>query len=289
MNLSHIVAAADESAAGHQTVRSAIDLAARAGARVTVMRALPVPAMALAPGSLEAYSTDGAEMESRSMLAMHEWVGSELRTRHPPPEVELGIAYGVPGIEIGRFAERQRADLVILGRKQRSQVVRLLLGDTADSVARRSRIPCLFVPPGSEPLRRMVVALDGSERGLVVLRVAAAFARQTGIGLRIVTVEAGAHDEPAGLASALPAARSIRLKSRTHSLLAREAVRDALPEVEVRRGAIVEQVLEAVHASGSDVLAVGYHRGGLPGVLEAGSTARHLAHTAPCAVLTVPL
>ena len=55
-------------------------------------------------------------------------------------------AYGLPGIEIGRFAEHVRADLLVLGRKQRSRGQRLLLGDTADAVARRSRIPCLFVP-----------------------------------------------------------------------------------------------------------------------------------------------
>jgi nucleotide-binding universal stress UspA family protein len=34
---------------------------------------------------------------------------------------------------------------------------------------------------------------------------------------------------------------------------------------------------------------IGCHRGGPPGILEAGSTARRLAHTAPCAVLTIPL
>ena len=51
----------------------------------------------------------------------------------------------------------------------------------------------------------------------------------------------------------------------------------------------MDQILEAVHETEADVLAIGYHRGGLPGILEAGSTARHLAHTAPCAVLTIPL
>jgi nucleotide-binding universal stress UspA family protein len=44
-----------------------------------------------------------------------------------------------------------------------------------------------------------------------------------------------------------------------------------------------------VQETGADVLAIGYHRGGPPGVLEAGSTARRLAHVAPCAVLTLPL
>ncbi|MGH7527145.1 MAG: universal stress protein [Gemmatimonadales bacterium] len=289
MNLHHVLAAADESDAGRQAVRSAIDLAARARARVTVMRTVAVQALAVAAGATETYDLAGAEMESRSLQSLHQWVESDRRAQREPPPVELGVAFGVPGIEIGRSAEQREADLLVLGRKQRSQLARLLLGDTADAVARRSRIPCLFVPPESGPLRRMLVALDGSERGMVVLREASGFARSAGISLRVVTVETGPADEPADLASSLPVARSVGLRSRTQAFLTREAVPGAVPEVEVRRGAIVEQVVDAVRASGSDVLAIGYHRGGLPGILEAGNTARHLAHIAPCAVLTIPL
>lgn len=288
MHLHHVIAAADDSVAGRQVVRSAIDLAARAAGRVTVMRAIPVPALAVAAAPTEAFDAAGANMESPSFQGMHQWIEADLLDRQPRPAVELGIAFGIPGIEIGRFAERRGADLLVLGRKQRSQLTRLLLGDTADSVARRSRIPCLFVPPGIGPLRRMLVALDGSERGMAVLREASGFAQAAGIGLRAVTVEPATDREP-DLASALPTTRTVRLRSRTQSFLTREALPEALPEVEVRRGPIVEQILEAVHESEADVLAIGYHRGGLPGVLEAGSTARHLAHTAPCAVLTIPL
>jgi nucleotide-binding universal stress UspA family protein len=51
----------------------------------------------------------------------------------------------------------------------------------------------------------------------------------------------------------------------------------------------VEQVLAAVDESGADTLAVGYHRGGPAGIIEAGSTGRRLLHAAPGAVLTIPL
>jgi len=37
------------------------------------------------------------------------------------------------------------------------------------------------------------------------------------------------------------------------------------------------------------VIIIGYRRGGPPGLIEAGSVARQVAHHAPCAVLTVPL
>jgi nucleotide-binding universal stress UspA family protein len=289
MNLHHILAAADESEAGHQAVRSAIDLAARAHASVTVMRAVPIGAMAVAAGATDASDFAGLEMERPSVQDLHQWIRTELRAQREPPPLEVGIAAGVPAIEICRFAERRQADLMVLGRKQRSQLGRLLLGDTADAVARRSQIPCLFVPPGSHRFRQVLVALDGSERGMLVLRGALGFALGAGASLRMMTVEAGPPDERPDLASTLPVARSVRLESELQALLARKPVPGAVPAVEVRRGPIVEEILATVQAIGADVLVIGFHRGGLPGIIEAGSTARRLLHTAPCAVLTIPL
>ena len=53
--------------------------------------------------------------------------------------------------------------------------------------------------------------------------------------------------------------------------------------------AAAAQILAAVTDHDADALVIGYHRGGPPGSLEAGSTARSLAHMAPCAVLSIPL
>jgi nucleotide-binding universal stress UspA family protein len=57
----------------------------------------------------------------------------------------------------------------------------------------------------------------------------------------------------------------------------------------VHRGPIVAEILREIESSESDVLFVGYHRGGPAGVIEGSSTARRLAHEAPCGVLTIPL
>jgi nucleotide-binding universal stress UspA family protein len=289
MNLHHILAAADESEAGHQAVRSAIDLAASARADVTVMRAVPVGAMAVAAGAANVSDFAGVGIERPSIQDLHQWIRTALHAQREPPHVEVGIAAGVPAIEICRLAERRHADVLVLGRKQRSQLGRLLLGDTADAVARRSTVPCLFVPPKSGPFRQVLVALDGSERGMLVLRTALGFALGTGAGLRMMTVEAGPPDERDELAFTLLADRTIRLESELQALLAQKPVPGVVPTVQVRRGEIVEQILATVHATGADVLVIGYHRGGLPGIIEAGSTARRLLHTAPCAVLTIPV
>ncbi len=57
----------------------------------------------------------------------------------------------------------------------------------------------------------------------------------------------------------------------------------------MRGGDVVEQILAVVDERRPDVLVIGCHRGGPPGIIDAGSTARRLAHTAPCTILTVPL
>jgi nucleotide-binding universal stress UspA family protein len=125
------------------------------------------------------------------------------------------------------------------------------------------------------------VALDGTDRGRAVLDAGAAFASALGADLRAVTVEPVRSGEPDHLATANPAAGTLRLRSQVRATLGRDLL--------IRRGDAAEQILLAVEELRPDVLVLGCHRGGPPGILEAGSTARRLAHTSPCAVMTVPL
>jgi nucleotide-binding universal stress UspA family protein len=279
MQLTHVVAATDESDAGRQAVWTALELASVVGARVTVVRAIQVGRTALAgvPGG----PADDEDGGAPALERLQRWVEADLPGIASPPPITYAVAFGLPGIEIARFGEQEHADLIVLGRKPRSRMTRLLLGDTADAVARRSRLPCLFVPVGGTLPRRVLVAIDATERGMAVLRAADGFALGLGAELRVLTVERARPDEPPLLASATPGARSAN---------AQEQVRRAVGrEVEVRRGEPAEQILKAVEEQRPDVLVIGSHRGGPAGVIEAGSTARRLAHTAPCAVLTVPL
>ena len=263
--IGHVMAATDESDAGRQAVITAIALASRAKARSTIARVL---------------SFDG-DANRGALEQLQRWVESDLPELEPRPATHYAISYGVPGIEITRIAERVRADLLVLGHKPRTQAMRLLLGDTADAVARRSRVPCLFVPPSGAGFERMLVAMDGSPRGSAVLRFAVAFARELGADLRVLTVERHWPGEPAELAPALPATRGEAIQA--------ELDRSLAIEVEVRRGDAAEQILEAAKEGGEDMVVIGCHRGGPAGVIEAGSTTRRVIHQAPCAVLTVPL
>ena len=278
MLLRHILAATDESDAGRQAVRTATDLASRASARVTILRVIAVEA---APRLVSVGD------DETGLMRLRRWLEADVLSPYEAGSAELGIAYGIPGIEICRFAEQSEADLLVLGRKRHSRMMRLLLGDTADAVARRNRSPCLFVPPGSGEVSRVLVALDGSDRGMNVLNQACDFARYPGAVVQAVTVERRPGDEPLQIVPTLPVARSSSLQVRVHEALSGKGF-PTVP-LAIRRGDVFERVVAEAQESGADVLAIGYHRGGPPGMLEAGSTARRLAHAAPCAVLTIPL
>jgi len=284
--MNRIVVAVDESDAGRGAARAGLDLAASTGAALTVLRTVavssgPAPAGARAAAlAVEPPATRQLELER-----LQRWFAPELATT-PVPALSYAITYGVPSIEICRYAEDAGAELLVLGRQRRSAKIRLLIGDTADAVARRSRVPCLFVPPGSPPIHRILAALDSTDRGLAVLTAAQQLAVAVGAELRTVTVEPPKAGETAEAAAALPLARSAALQQRLGATLGGGHPGARL---DIRRGTPVEQVLAAVEEADADTLAVGYHRGGPAGIIEAGSTGRRLLHAAPGAVLTVPL
>jgi nucleotide-binding universal stress UspA family protein len=275
MGLERIVVAADESEAGRLGIRAALAWSVPLGATVTLFHVLPrVPVAALTGGGANrGHGTD-------PLTALETWVTAEVAERpgQSVPAIEAG--YGLPGIEIPRYAELVGAGLLVVGRKPRSMAQRLYEGDTADAVARRSTVPCLFV---RRPLRvpaRMIVAVDGTDRGVRVLQVGCDIATRLGCRLSGVIVERLHPGEPPGLAGAVPTARTAALQRRLNG---------AIEPLLVRQGDPSTEILKAAHDLSADVIIIGYRRGGPPGLIEAGSVARQVAHHAPCAVLTVPL
>jgi nucleotide-binding universal stress UspA family protein len=209
---------------------------------------------------------------------------------HPSLAIEVAAVHGIPQVEIPRFAEGKKAGLIILGRKPRSRATRLILGDTTDAVVRRSRIPCLMVPAGLTTMRRVLVALDGTDRGLAVLRAGADLAGEAHFELSAVTVDpARPGDAP------LATARSERLAARIEDYLRQrgsEVVGNGGPAtsaLRVRHGDAVEQISAEVEATGADILVTGFHPGGPLLVVDEQSVSRSLVHSVSCAVMTVPL
>ena len=169
MQLRHIVAATDESDAGRQGVRAA--------PRAVGTDRRPRHRHADGAGHGGGVGRDPVgqpavdEAAEASVERLRRWIEADLAVAGPKAPVSFALTYGLPGIEIGHFAERERADLLVLGRKQRSLMARLVVGDTADAVSRRSMLPCLFVagrrraPTGGSRGGRRLRPRDGGPRG----------------------------------------------------------------------------------------------------------------------------
>lgn len=260
MKLDHIVVATDSSDVSRAAYLTALDLAKRASATVTVMHS--VAGRAVPVGAFRDSSKHQVEELSR-------WARES--SRDSTVSVDAHVEFGHPSIEIPRHAENAKADLIVLGRKPRTQAMRFRQGDVADEVMGRSRLPCLLVPPHSSSIHRVLVAVHGSVRGRRVMIEARDLANAIGATLQAVTVEPGP-EGPAAVAQA----STLKLRAELGDMLT------------VRHGVVFEQVLAEVHATCPDLLIIGVQRGGPPATLQLGDVGRHLAHAAPCPVLTIP-
>ena len=190
---------------------------------------------------------------------------------------------GVPGIEIVHRAKHVAADLVVLGRQQCCPDVTLPLGRTGDAVVRRHDGPCLLVPPSVPRLDRMLLALDGTQRGLGILEPAAALATALGAECRSVHVNGGAVGAPTDSGWTDPATQRVRRALAGFPALGGEAA------LELRSGAPVQAVLEVLHDWGANLLVLGVRGGGPPGEMGSGHVGQDLLRSAPVAILTVPI
>ncbi len=95
MQLRHIVVATDESDAGRQAVRTGLDLSARSGARLTVMRVVAVKALPLMGAVV--VCADAAEREDgeAELERLRRWLAPELLAAGRA-HVEVAVASATP-------------------------------------------------------------------------------------------------------------------------------------------------------------------------------------------------
>ncbi len=259
MRLAHLVVATDGSLPAQHAALMASVLASKVGGRLSAVTAVSTPGRV------------GADTGTLSAVGLNRLA-----------EIEE-IAYGIPSVEIPRFAEDHGADLLILGRRpHQNGSGDTPIRDTSDAVTRRSQLPCLIVPQTVSRFDEVWAALDGTERGMLVLCPAAEFAQSIGATLHAITVEAGlgGHEE-AG--RDLPASMgSVRIAT----ALGHTQVQ---PILNVRRGDVIEEVIKELSAHPNHVLAIGTRRGGPAGRSGGTGVGRRLIATAPGAVLTIPI
>src|SRR6185436_3337341 len=83
----------------------------------------------------------------------------------------LELRQGMPAEEIVRAARDKKADLIAFSTHGRGGALRVIAGSVAEEVLRHADIPVLITRPATRvhETRRIVVALDGSERSEEIL------------------------------------------------------------------------------------------------------------------------
>lgn len=110
-------------------------------------------------------------------------------------KVDTVVRFGYIGDTILDVADELGVDAIVMAGSGRGLLSRFALGSVADRVARESTRPTLIVrehepgDPGAAPtIRRIVVPLDGSERGRAALPLATALARHLAAPIALITV-----------------------------------------------------------------------------------------------------
>ena len=173
--------------------------------------------------------------------------------------------------------EAQKADLVVLGQRgEHADWGGDLTGSVMDRVTRRVRKPCLITPAEHRPVRRVLIAYDGSDHAHHALTLAAEVAQLVKGSLVLATViERGRTHE------------AVEDISRHGVELAQKAgVR--VEETLYLEGAAGIAILGAAHEKRCDLLAIGSHGHSRFRELVLGSTTAHLLHHARIPVLLVP-
>jgi nucleotide-binding universal stress UspA family protein len=141
--LRRIVTAVDSSLAAGVGLRTAVNLARRHGARVTLVHALSD-----APQHMVLSGSEAWELVRR-LPAQAAAVAERLRRRAAlfgAHDVDTEVATGVADAAILDVAARHDADLVVMGIAHRSWLDRLLYGSILRRVLRRATVPVLVVP-----------------------------------------------------------------------------------------------------------------------------------------------
>jgi len=279
-----------------RALRHALAVAARSGARLKVVHAVPgLPSFAGAAPLPDTVATLIPAARRHAEEELRRFVAPVVEAH---VTVETEVREGEPWRELRAVAHELPADLVVMGTHGRSGFERFVLGSVTEKLLRLLPCPVLSVcheegrtweAPGL--VRRILYATDLSEPSLETMAFALALAPGERVELTLLHVV----EELSGIADSLqvPGMGPIgpeleRVAGDRLDELARDA--DARFEVEVTprisRGRAWREILRIAAEERSDVIAIGPGHGAFEQFLF-GSDAHHIVREATCPVLTL--
>ncbi len=280
-----VVAGLDGSAADEPVVDWAADEATRLSAPLRLVSVVD-PGFQLMPYEALVSSTPSlAEQLEEGTHLLLDRSAARARERHPALDVAVAVLWGSPAagvLDLARPAAR-----VVIGAPRKGPLERVLLGSVALPVVAHAQCPVVVVPTGShvEPLRRLVVGVDGSEASVTAVELALTTARAAAATVTCVIgwhleVQDGVVVTEEG--SDRWAAVEERHLARAHRVVDPVAARfpDVTVEVIVRHGPPSRVLVEAGADLGADAIVVASRgRGGFRGLLL-GSVSRRVVERA---------
>ncbi len=135
----------DFSDASRAAMETAVDLARRFGATLTLLHAYPVPGYTFPDGSVVASPRMLQELADQATKHVGEWKRQAEELGAPTVVAETLV--GEPAAEIVSYARDRGVDLLVLGTHGRTGLEHALMGSIAERVVRRARCPVLTVHP----------------------------------------------------------------------------------------------------------------------------------------------
>lgn len=172
-----IVTATDFSAPSRHAAQRAAQLARAAGTGMTLMHTVGGSAMEDLRRWLADDSQAAGAIEASARARLQE-LATELGRREGL-DVQARLSIGHPVEQITRYAQEVQADLLVTGTRGAGFFRGVVVGSTAERIAKRSGRPVLMVRQlPHEPYRRILVPVDFSEWSLAAIRLAQQVAPQ---------------------------------------------------------------------------------------------------------------
>lgn len=240
--------------------------------------------LALAPQLLEESEKDAIKhLESLKRIAKKENVDCEVILKEGQEPYKVII----------EEADKKEADLIVMGRRGRTGLMRLLVGSVTAKVIGHFKGKVLVVPrEAAVSWKNILVATDGSEYGNAAVNEALKHAKKYGGALKVVhaiNVIADFQEESPVLIPQLIEDITMRVKSDLDALKVRAEKEGVSAETFIEEGDPYRVIVDLAEELKSDVIILGSHgRTGMRRLLMGSVTERVIGH-AKCAVLVVKI
>lgn len=272
-------------------IDTAVGIASRYGAAITLLNIFEPMALALP----EARSIGAG---ATSMVDLMEDVRAALEKKRAAAlvkgakDVAVQVERGNPAVVIKDVADAGRYDLIVMRTIGRTGVAHFLIGSVAERVVRTASCAVLTVHEHSRPFAKILVPTDFSTHSDKALDAAVELATRWHASITLVSVfEPIAHKYPtgSGIYASFPVDHLLKDQLEALDALQQRALRIGAERVELvqRIGHPATEIVNLARDGGFDLIAMATHgRTGMSRLLI-GAVAERVVRTAPCPVLTM--